>query len=192
MASPRARSHRVRGRHFDFLGLPAVTIGSSTSTPWASISSTGASRARGVAARADGHAGALERGAHVHACSDRRTCANAARPSPSTCSIPRERRTTSTGWRYSPGEVRSPCARGASATPATAPWHTASPPTTWRSASSTERPVTFGECHELIRTATGKMPNTMRMSLGIVSDFGDAWRFMRFVAGLWDRPAEGL
>ena len=41
--------------------------------------------------------------------------------------------------------------------------------------------VTFDECHEIIRDATGKMPNTMRVSLGLASNFADVYRFMGFV-----------
>jgi selenocysteine lyase/cysteine desulfurase len=52
------------------------------------------------------------------------------------------------------------------------------------------RPVTFSECHEIIRDATGKMPNTMRVSLGLASNFADVYRFMRFAAAFRDVPAE--
>jgi molybdenum cofactor sulfurtransferase len=52
------------------------------------------------------------------------------------------------------------------------------------------RPVTFEECHEIIRDATGKMPNTMRVSLGLASNFADVYRFMAFAAGFRDRTAE--
>ena len=52
------------------------------------------------------------------------------------------------------------------------------------------RPVTFSECHEIIRDATGKMPNTMRVSLGLASNFADLYRFMRFAAAFRDMPAE--
>ena len=38
------------------------------------------------------------------------------------------------------------------------------------------KPVTFEECTDLIRDASGKMPNTMRASLGIASNFADVWR----------------
>jgi len=44
----------------------------------------------------------------------------------------------------------------------------------------TPRAVTFEECHDLIRDATGKMPNTMRVSLGIASNFADVYRFAKF------------
>ena len=52
------------------------------------------------------------------------------------------------------------------------------------------KPVTFSECHEIIRDATGKMPNTMRVSLGLASNFADVYRFMAFAAGFRDRTAE--
>jgi len=51
------------------------------------------------------------------------------------------------------------------------------------------RPVTFSECHEIIRDATGKMPNTMRVSLGLASNFADVYRFMAFAASFRDLPA---
>ena len=52
------------------------------------------------------------------------------------------------------------------------------------------KPVTFSECHEIIRDATGKMPNTMRVSLGLASNFADVYRFLAFAAGFRDRTAE--
>ena len=54
------------------------------------------------------------------------------------------------------------------------------------------RPVTFSECHEIIRDATGKMPNTMRVSLGLASNFADVYRFMRFASGFRDLVADEL
>jgi len=53
-------------------------------------------------------------------------------------------------------------------------------------------PVTFTECHDIIRDASGKMPNTMRVSFGLASTFADAYRFMRFSAGFRDMPAEAV
>ena len=53
-------------------------------------------------------------------------------------------------------------------------------------------PVTFAECRDLIRDTTGKMPNTMRVSLGLVSDFGDVYRFMTFAAGFRDRDPSSV
>jgi molybdenum cofactor sulfurtransferase len=54
-------------------------------------------------------------------------------------------------------------------------------------------PVTFTECRDLIRDASGKMPNTMRVSLGLASNFADVYRFMTFAAGFRDRdPASAL
>lgn len=57
---------------------------------------------------------------------------------------------------------------------------------------SADEPVTLAQCQRLIEDASGKVPNTIRVSLGIASDFGDVWRFARFAEGLVDRPAEGL
>ncbi|MDP1795065.1 MAG: aminotransferase class V-fold PLP-dependent enzyme [Acidimicrobiales bacterium] len=50
-------------------------------------------------------------------------------------------------------------------------------------------PVTFTECHDIIRDASGKMPNTMRVSLGIASTFADVYRFMAFAEGFRDVDA---
>jgi selenocysteine lyase/cysteine desulfurase len=55
-----------------------------------------------------------------------------------------------------------------------------------------QHPVTFDECDALIRTATGKMPNTMRVSLGLVSDFADVYRFIEFVEGYRDVSAREI
>ena len=55
-----------------------------------------------------------------------------------------------------------------------------------------ELPVTLTECQRIIEDATGKVPNTIRVSLGIASDFGDVWRFAEFATSLRDKPAAGL
>jgi selenocysteine lyase/cysteine desulfurase len=52
-----------------------------------------------------------------------------------------------------------------------------------------EVPVTFEQCHDIIRDATGKIPNTIRVSLGIASTFADVYRFMEFAESFRDRPA---
>lgn len=44
-----------------------------------------------------------------------------------------------------------------------------------------EVPVTLDECQRIIEDATGKVPNTIRVSLGLVSNFADVWRLMGFV-----------
>lgn len=51
-------------------------------------------------------------------------------------------------------------------------------------------PVTLTECQRIIEDATGKIPNTIRVSLGIASDFRDAWRFIEFARGFRDRRAD--
>ncbi len=56
----------------------------------------------------------------------------------------------------------------------------------------TDVPVTLKDCQRLISDATGKVPNTIRVSLGIASDFADVWRFREFCSGLRDRPAEEI
>lgn len=55
-----------------------------------------------------------------------------------------------------------------------------------------ERPVTLTDCQAIIADATGKLPNTIRVSLGIASNFADVWRFMRFAEGFRDRAAAEL
>jgi selenocysteine lyase/cysteine desulfurase len=47
-------------------------------------------------------------------------------------------------------------------------------------------------CQRLISDESGKVPNTIRVSLGIASDFRDVWRFARFAEGLIDRPASDI
>ncbi len=54
------------------------------------------------------------------------------------------------------------------------------------------KPVTFTECTDIIRDATGKMPNTMRISLGMASTFADVYRFMHFARSFRDLPAGDL
>lgn len=54
----------------------------------------------------------------------------------------------------------------------------------------TEVPVTLKDCQRLITDSTGKVPNTIRVSLGIASDFADVWRFAEFCRGLRDRKTD--
>jgi selenocysteine lyase/cysteine desulfurase len=53
-------------------------------------------------------------------------------------------------------------------------------------------PVTFTECRDIIRDTTGKMPNTMRVSLGIASNFADVYAFMTFAESFRDCPPAQL
>ena len=53
----------------------------------------------------------------------------------------------------------------------------------------TSRPVTFDDCAETLRAATGKAPNTMRVSLGLASNFADAYALMAFLERFRDAPA---
>ena len=53
-------------------------------------------------------------------------------------------------------------------------------------------PTTLADCQRLIEDTTGKVPNTIRISLGIASNFADAYRFMAFVAAMRELPAERL
>ena len=49
-------------------------------------------------------------------------------------------------------------------------------------------PVTLQDCQRLIEDATGKVPNTIRVSLGIASNFTDVYRLMGFIAAFCDVP----
>jgi len=50
-------------------------------------------------------------------------------------------------------------------------------------------PVLFAEFYDTIRRNTGKTPSTMRVSLGIASNFADVARFLDFACGCRDRLA---
>ncbi len=178
----------------DYLGLPAVRSGSSTwprvgidaihdrvvaLTGWLLGEMGRLTHSNGVAhgphLRPDGH-GVPRRHDRVLPAGTRR----------------RRLRRPPDGGARRPGAA-SPCAPAASATRATARSRTTSRATTWPSASSGhEAPVTFTECHDIIRDASGKMPNTMRVSLGLASTFADVYRFMAFAAGFRDVPAEAI
>lgn len=53
-------------------------------------------------------------------------------------------------------------------------------------------PVTYAQCHDIIRDKTGKVPNTVRISLGIASTFADVYRFMTFAEEFCDRDASDI
>jgi len=53
-----------------------------------------------------------------------------------------------------------------------------------------DAPVTFEQCYRVIQEATGKVPNTIRVSVGIASNFADAFRFLTFVTGFRDLPVQ--
>jgi molybdenum cofactor sulfurtransferase len=53
-------------------------------------------------------------------------------------------------------------------------------------------PVTFEECSETLRASTGKPPNTMRISLGLASNFADVFAFATFASRFVDVPADEL
>jgi selenocysteine lyase/cysteine desulfurase len=48
-------------------------------------------------------------------------------------------------------------------------------------------PRSFADFYQSIRARTGKTPSTLRVSLGIASNFADAYRLMQFIAGFRDR-----
>jgi molybdenum cofactor sulfurtransferase len=50
-------------------------------------------------------------------------------------------------------------------------------------------PASLAQCQRVIEDATGKVPNTIRVSLGLVSTFADVYRFMGFVAAYRDRAS---
>jgi hypothetical protein len=43
--------------------------------------------------------------------------------------------------------------------------------------------------YQLLHDATGKTPSTVRISLGVASNFADVYRFMAFAASFRDRLA---
>lgn len=53
----------------------------------------------------------------------------------------------------------------------------------------TDTVVTRVQCQRVIEDATGKVPNTIRVSLGLASTFSDLHRFMEFVAAYRDHSA---
>ncbi len=53
-------------------------------------------------------------------------------------------------------------------------------------------PLSFEECSARLREATGKTPNTMRISFGWASNFADAWAFLQFVRSFRDVPPDGI
>ena len=54
----------------------------------------------------------------------------------------------------------------------------------------TSPPVSFGECAETLRTSSGKAPNTMRISLGLASNFADAFALVAFTERFRDMVAD--
>lgn len=53
-------------------------------------------------------------------------------------------------------------------------------------------PVLFAEFYETIRRSTGKTPSTMRVSLGVASNYADVARFLDFAYGFCDIDAAAL
>ena len=49
--------------------------------------------------------------------------------------------------------------------------------------------TTFEQCYRIIQDATGKVPNTVRVSLGLASNFADVHGFMGFLDGYRDVAA---
>jgi selenocysteine lyase/cysteine desulfurase len=49
--------------------------------------------------------------------------------------------------------------------------------------------VSLRQCQQSIEDATGKVPNTIRVSLGLASSFADVYRFLTFAAAYRNRPA---
>ena len=49
--------------------------------------------------------------------------------------------------------------------------------------------ITLRQCQQAIEDATGKVPNTIRVSLGLASDFGDVYRFVAFAEGYRDKSS---
>lgn len=53
-------------------------------------------------------------------------------------------------------------------------------------------PVTLAQCQRLIEDTTGKVPNTIRISLGIASNFADVQRFIEFALTFRDRTCSEI
>lgn len=53
-------------------------------------------------------------------------------------------------------------------------------------------PLSYAQFFELIHAQTGKTPSTMRVSLGLVSNFADVHALMRFLAGFRDRSSQDM
>jgi len=53
-------------------------------------------------------------------------------------------------------------------------------------------PVTLAQCQRIIEDTTGKVPNTIRVSLGIASNFADVERFVSFCREFTDRRAADI
>jgi selenocysteine lyase/cysteine desulfurase len=49
--------------------------------------------------------------------------------------------------------------------------------------------ITLHECQQRIEDSTGKVPNTIRVSLGLASDFRDVYRFVAFAESYRDKPS---
>jgi molybdenum cofactor sulfurtransferase len=49
--------------------------------------------------------------------------------------------------------------------------------------------VSLAQCQRVIEDATGKVPNTIRLSLGLASNFADVYRFMEFAAAYRGRKS---
>jgi selenocysteine lyase/cysteine desulfurase len=52
------------------------------------------------------------------------------------------------------------------------------------------KPVSFEDCAATLRTSTGKAPNTMRVSLGLASNFRDAYALIAFAERFRDMPGD--
>ncbi|HWQ15906.1 MAG TPA: aminotransferase class V-fold PLP-dependent enzyme [Roseiflexaceae bacterium] len=52
-----------------------------------------------------------------------------------------------------------------------------------------DKPVSFEEFYELLRP-TGKHPSTVRISVGLATNFADVYSFVQFARGFLDAPAE--
>jgi molybdenum cofactor sulfurtransferase len=50
--------------------------------------------------------------------------------------------------------------------------------------------VTFEQCYRIIEDSTGKVPNTIRVSLGLASNFADVYRFLEFLRGFRNLSAQ--
>ena len=191
LVPPRPRRHRLRGRHHRLPRAaggdhrhraPGVDRDGRRSTPACGRSPAGCSRSwrRCVTATAR----------RSSRCSGRGTWTAGAPPSRCTWWRRTGSRTTSTTWRRPPRGERISVRSGCFCNPGDGEIaHRITRADVESCFSDPSVAITLHECQQRIEDATGKVPNTIRVSLGVASDFGDVYRFMAFVEGYRDRTS---
>jgi molybdenum cofactor sulfurtransferase len=54
------------------------------------------------------------------------------------------------------------------------------------------QPLSFDQFFALMRRSGGKSPSTLRISVGLATNFSDVYRFVRLASGFLDRTVEDL